>query len=682
MKALIAALLATAACLCLPPSAHAQNVTCATRPQGDSTNACASTAFVQQALSGVQVSPPLCVVSGNLTVCPNPQFGVSVTVANPGGSSTLALENGGPNYANVIAGYTGSITPSLRWGVFLGDSAPEGPGNVGSNFAINAYSNTGGYIGQPFNINRSNGEVVLGSGFPNAIMALNHALGPGASALQGWTNGILRWQLQFGNAAADSGGNVGSDFGVYSYNDFGAYLGNPFSINRATGIGSFSNGLQAPTWSCADNSGNAATTAYVHNCSNGFYTNPKFAGAVNIPIANRLSVFATGADTGVRCDGSTDDWYALQTLINGVSNQYFGGMIVLPNGLCVLSNTLTLPSHVYLVGQGRDNTVLYNTAGDGATMIYIANASYVAVRDIQLQHSTFQTVGQTIYVANSSHVLLDNFETYGSSWGVAWEGGASQDIGYIHNFYMLTRNGILVGNDNSGVVGDLDIDHGRIIAGGGYTGGWGIWLDNTNAIRVTNVNATGFSTGIGIGLYPSAGHNTQYTFLENDILTFNSEGMLIQPSVGTGIYYVKLTNVIAGASAGNGFQINCNVASSLCGAFQFDSPLMWRNQGHGMFVDSTQSMSISNGMACNNGYTHPNTASGLWINNNTNHVMVTGGQYGGCDPNGPSEQPEYGITIGVGACFIMLLGIDLSTNITGPYQNASACGNVSIAYVW
>jgi len=62
--------------------------------------------------------------------------------------------------------------------------------------------------------------------------------------------------------------------------------------------------------------------------------------------------------------------------------------------------------------------------------------------------------------------------------------------------------------------------------------------------------------------------------------------------------------------------------------------------------------------------------------------MVTGGQYGGCDPNGGTEQQAYGITIGVGACYIMLLGIDLSTNITGPYQNASACGNVSIAYVW
>src|SRR6185437_5792675 len=40
-----------AALLLLPTSAFAQNPTCPTRPVGDSTNACASTAFVTRALS-------------------------------------------------------------------------------------------------------------------------------------------------------------------------------------------------------------------------------------------------------------------------------------------------------------------------------------------------------------------------------------------------------------------------------------------------------------------------------------------------------------------------------------------------------------------------------------------------------------------------------------------------------
>jgi hypothetical protein len=48
-------------------------------------------------------------------------------------------------------------------------------------------------------------------------------------------NDVVRWNLQLGNTAAESGGNAGSDLVIARYSDSGALLDTPMTIVRATG---------------------------------------------------------------------------------------------------------------------------------------------------------------------------------------------------------------------------------------------------------------------------------------------------------------------------------------------------------------------------------------------------------------------------------------------------------------
>ena len=55
------------------------------------------------------------------------------------------------------------------------------------------------------------------------------------NALQAYTGTSLRWQMQLGNTANETGSNAGSDFEIDRYSDGGTYLGTPLTISRATG---------------------------------------------------------------------------------------------------------------------------------------------------------------------------------------------------------------------------------------------------------------------------------------------------------------------------------------------------------------------------------------------------------------------------------------------------------------
>jgi hypothetical protein len=52
----------------------------------------------------------------------------------------------------------------------------------------------------------------------------------------------MRWQIQPGNGAGETGSNVGSDFGLYRYSDTGAYLGQSIGVQRSTGLVTFTEG--------------------------------------------------------------------------------------------------------------------------------------------------------------------------------------------------------------------------------------------------------------------------------------------------------------------------------------------------------------------------------------------------------------------------------------------------------
>jgi hypothetical protein len=165
---------------------------------------------------------------------------VKVTIAG----NALANQPHLDSLPGTVKGWYGSVNGSERWGVVIGNSLAESTNNAGSDFSINAFSDAAAFLGSPLYITRATGAVTItGYGSTgtlagtagNATLQLSKRAGAFTNNIQGIVGGLLRWQLQLGNGAAESTGNVGSDFIVNRYNDAGTVIDNPFSINRATG---------------------------------------------------------------------------------------------------------------------------------------------------------------------------------------------------------------------------------------------------------------------------------------------------------------------------------------------------------------------------------------------------------------------------------------------------------------
>jgi hypothetical protein len=202
--------------------------------------------------AGAVIDNPLSIsrATGNVTV---------------GGAGSLIVDGPAPpGGARYIYGTT---VNSTRWVLALGDATAEGAANVGSNFAIYNYDNTGTFIGIPFSINRASGAVTFGSSakFNSNLLAVgaittNNVITIDANTSRAYygrtATSITRWVLELGNTTAESGSNVGSDFALSRYADgTGAYLSTPLSIARSTGFTNITAGLAVSGGALTSNSG-------------------------------------------------------------------------------------------------------------------------------------------------------------------------------------------------------------------------------------------------------------------------------------------------------------------------------------------------------------------------------------------------------------------------------------------
>jgi hypothetical protein len=152
-------------------------------------------------------------------------------------------------YNNNFVGQVGGLN---RWNLILGNSATESGSNAGSDFSINRYSDAGTIIDAPLTISRANGSISLtssGGGLnispPTPASGSNHvtvnlssrdtnlAANGAGNYIYGWRNGQVRWLMQVGDGAAESGGNGGSNLAIHRYSDAGAYLAQSLSFTRA-----------------------------------------------------------------------------------------------------------------------------------------------------------------------------------------------------------------------------------------------------------------------------------------------------------------------------------------------------------------------------------------------------------------------------------------------------------------
>jgi hypothetical protein len=139
-----------------------------------------------------------------------------------------------------------------RWQVMMGDGVVETGSNVGNDFRIRRFDDTGAGLGDAVNINRATGAVSIpnlsapqylpltggtltGLLTTNNNFMLNTAGGGAQSVIFSRIANVDRWRIYTNTGGTESGGNVGSDIAINRYADDGTYLSQPFSITRATG---------------------------------------------------------------------------------------------------------------------------------------------------------------------------------------------------------------------------------------------------------------------------------------------------------------------------------------------------------------------------------------------------------------------------------------------------------------
>lgn len=187
----------------------------------------------------------------------------SVYVAKTGSTMTgnLTIQNAGPVLVMNSTGtgqgryHTWQTAGVNRW-VSGVSSAAETGSNVGSNFFVQRYDDSGNAIDSPLNINRQTGattlnSLVVGGGMTTNALTVStntpavviNTAGPAQNGFLTYQDqGLVRWRI-IKSSATESGSNVGSDLSINRYDDTGAFIDTPFTLTRSSGLFTFRNNL-------------------------------------------------------------------------------------------------------------------------------------------------------------------------------------------------------------------------------------------------------------------------------------------------------------------------------------------------------------------------------------------------------------------------------------------------------
>ena len=184
----------------------------------------------------------------------------SFSIAPSSGDANMTLDTASGQNRLIIF----RTASSPRWAISTNNVA-EAIGNVGSDFNLYRYDNTGAYLGASLSISRANGYALFSGNVAVSTSSNPQVIVTGPSgqyrSVAFCSNGVARW-IVGANTATESGSGVGSNFTIDRYNDAGTYTQSVLTINRGNGnitIGSnLGLGVATPTWSLELASNSAA----------------------------------------------------------------------------------------------------------------------------------------------------------------------------------------------------------------------------------------------------------------------------------------------------------------------------------------------------------------------------------------------------------------------------------------
>jgi microcystin-dependent protein len=239
-----------------------------------------------------------------------------------------------------------------------------------------------------------------------AHLTLNKPAAGVYSGAFGQTNGLDRWAILLGDAAAEGGSNAGSNFAVERYSDAGALIDSPITINRATGVVTLAQQPQAAN--------DAATKAYVDS-------------AGGLPVGG-IAMFAgsTAPANFLLCDGSSYPTATYPALFN-VIGYAFGGSganFNVPN-MCGRS-----PAGVGTATDSAGSTITYTLAQQYGEFWHTLTTSELAAHSHGVSDPTH------------NHAVNDPSHTHGD------EGHSHSDAGHSHSpagaqaFWLYSGSGL------------------------------------------------------------------------------------------------------------------------------------------------------------------------------------------------------------------------------------------------
>lgn len=374
-------------------------------------------------------------------------------------------------------------------------------------------------------------------------------------------------------------------------------------------------------------------------------------GTVARLLSDKLADTIDAKDYGVKCDGSTNDTSAINTMLTAAS----GKAIRFPAGICMYAGGGTVGNGTMLIGAGRNSTIIKATTAS-ATLFTVSGYG-AGIRSMAFYANVTQTGGSYVWLSGPESFIEDFFMT-GDFNGILMTGNVSR---IKHGRFQDGAPGAIriraEGGDNSQMIDDVLMG-----AQLPQVSSAGIRVRNNSALIISNTSVIQQGHALLIDPYTatqSAATDAggvfslwvHHCFFDNS----GGNGIRITPTGTASVVRSRFDNIWASSSAADGVYIN-NGGTGTVSGIHFTSPHLMLNAGSGLTTGGTVTdVSILGGEIANN-------SQGLYFNSGLTGVHISGATIG--SGGGVSGNTNNGIVISAGVDQVIITGNDIRGNAT------------------